>query len=167
LMQNPRARFDAQRPRLPGQEHPGTGLGRQVHSLLVLLCRRLGRDALLTVPERFHLAVLYRRVEYVPIDAHDDVGLVAALQAGQEAGVSMAALAWAVERACVLRPDGSPWSYRPAALVCPVSPRLERALSQGALDDAAPPPLRLTVDVASLESSLARSPVPGLHTIWR
>jgi hypothetical protein len=166
MMQNPRASFDARRPRLPGQAHPGTGLGRHVHSLLVLLCRRLGRDALLTVPERFHLAVLYRRVEYVPVDGSDDGGVAAALRAGEDAGLSMAGLAWAVERGFVRRFDGTPWSYAPVALICPVSPRLEQALARGN-DDAGRRSLELCVDVDALQASLVEDPVPGLLTIWR
>jgi hypothetical protein len=165
-MQNPRAHFDARHPRLPGQAHPGTGLGRHVHSLLVLLCRRLGRDALLTVPERFHLAALYRRVEYVPVERDDGVGVEVALRAGHDAGLSMAGLAWAVERGCVHRVDGTPWSYQPVPLVCPVSPRLEQALSR-ANDDAGRPSLALTIDVDALQASLFDDPVPGLQTIWR
>jgi hypothetical protein len=46
LMQHPRRGFSVESPRLPGQRHPGTGLGRVVHGLLVLLWRRLGRDGL-------------------------------------------------------------------------------------------------------------------------
>jgi hypothetical protein len=168
LMQNPRASFDARRPRLPGQVYPGTGMGRQVHCLLVLLCRRLGRDALLTVPERFHLAALYRKVDYVAVDPDDDVGVHAALRAGDDAGLSMAGLAWAVERGCVVDIDEAPWSYRPHTLVCPVSDRLERALRR---ETASLLPQRPTsalhVDVARLEASLARVPVPGLPSIWR
>lgn len=68
LMQHPRRCFSAERPRLPGQRHPGTGLRCVVHGLLVLLCRRLGRDGLVTVPERFHLAARYRRLGYAAVD---------------------------------------------------------------------------------------------------
>jgi hypothetical protein len=168
LMQNPRATFDARRPRFPGQHHPGTGMGRLVHSLLVLLCRRLGRDALLTVPERFHLAALYRQTDYVAVDPDDDVGIIAALQAGQDARLSMAGLAWAVERGCVVDVDETPWSYRPHTLVCPVSDRVERALRRetASLLPTMPTPA-LHVDVPRLQASLSRVPVPGLPTIWR
>jgi hypothetical protein len=168
LMQNPRADFSPTRPRFPGQSHPGTGMGRQVHTLLVLLCRRLGRDALLTVPERFHLASLYRHVDYVAVDPDDDVGIMAALRAGDEAGLSLAALAWAVERGCVVDVDEAPWSYRPHTLVCPVSERVERALRRetASLLPTVPVP-SLHVDVPRLQASLERVPVPGLPGIWR
>jgi hypothetical protein len=168
LMQNPRAEFDQRRPRFPGQAHPGTGMGRQVHALLVLLCRRVGRDALLTVPERFHLAALYRTIDYVAVNPDDDVGIAAALQAGADVGLSMAGLAWAVERGCVIDGGGTSWSYRPHTLVCPVSERVERALRRetASLLPTMPTP-SLHVDVPRLEVSLARVPVPGLPTIWR
>jgi hypothetical protein len=143
-------------------------MGRQVHTLLVLLCRRLGRDALLTVPERFHLASLYRHVDYVAVDPDDDVGIMAALRAGDEAGLSLAALAWAVERGCVVDVDEAPWSYRPHTLVCPVSERVERALRRetASLLPTVPVP-SLHVDVPRLQASLERVPVPGLPGIWR
>lgn len=168
LMQNPRAEFSPTRPRFPGQTHPGTGMGRQVHALLVLLCRRLGRDALLTVPERFHLAGLYRKVDYIAVDPDDDVGIMAVLQAGADAGLSLAGVAWAVERGCVVHVDETPWSYRPHTLVCPVSERVERALRRetaSLLPTVPVPPLR--VDVPRLQASLERVPVPGLHGVWR
>lgn len=173
LMQNPRQPFSPERPRFPGQLYPGTGMGRQVHTLLVLLCRRMCRDALLTVPERFHLALLYRRIDFVAVDANDDVGIQAVLQAGDVAGLSMAGLAWAVERGFVLDDDGAPWRYTPHTLVCPVSQRLELALRRETAsspeEKAGPAALSLSlhVDVEGLQQSLASSPVDGLFTIWR
>jgi hypothetical protein len=78
----------------------------------------------------------------------------------------MAGLAWAVERGFVCRLDGTPWSYAPVALICPVSPRLEQALARGN-DDAGRRSLELCVDVDALQASLVEDPVPGLLTIWR
>ncbi|MDP2343741.1 MAG: hypothetical protein Q8O67_22475 [Deltaproteobacteria bacterium] len=159
-MQNPRASFSAQRPRLPGQEHPGTGLGRTVHQLLVLLCRRIGRDALITVPERFHLAVLYRKAGYVCLDADVEAVLIGVERAGAAAGLSLAELAWAVERGYVHADDddATVFVHAPVELVFPVSPRLERGLARR---PQAPIPA-FVVDVEALRSSLAKDPVDGL-----
>jgi hypothetical protein len=176
LMQNPRRAFTAQRPRLPGQEHPGTGLGRQIHNLLVLLCRRIHRDALLAVPERFHLAVLYRRAGYRFLDERVSTLMDDVLAAGQQAGLSFAALAWAMERGFVRTKDGAPVSYAPTELVCPVSPSLAQALAPGGFLSLArlQPVLShlevwgargrgaLVVDKAGLWSSLRTDPVDGL-----
>ncbi len=173
LMQHPRRPFSPERPRFPGQLHPGTGLGRLVHNLMILLCRRLGRDGLVTVPERFHLAVLYRRIEYVAANPKDDVGVNAVLDAGDRAGVDLVTLAWALERGCVFDEDGRPFQYSPHTLIAPVSSRLEKALSApssswfSALSSlsshlsGAPAAPQLRVDLEALQRSLLADPVDG------
>lgn len=60
MMQNPRAAFTKERPQLPGQEHPGLGLGRKCHEFLVHLGAGLRRDGLVNHPQYFHNAVFYR-----------------------------------------------------------------------------------------------------------
>jgi hypothetical protein len=159
LMQHPGERFSSSRPRLPGQAWPGTGLGRQVHDLLVLLCRRIGRDALLNTPERFHLAALYRRAGYRSLDDDGGAGVDAALAAGRSAGLSFAALTWAVERGFV-RCDGGAWAYHPAPHLFAVSERAERWVRRL---PAAPPGPSVTVDVAGLRQSLRDDPVDGVE----
>lgn len=59
LMQNPWAKFGPERLPLPGQTHPGLGLGAQVMELLKNSCRRLNLDGMLTVPAHFHNAMMY------------------------------------------------------------------------------------------------------------
>ena len=162
LMQDPRRPFSAANPRLPGQAHPGTGMGRKVQGLLVLLCRRLGRDGLVSVPERFHLSVLYRRIGFVPVVAADTAGVDAALAAADVAGISLAQLAWAVERGFVVDGAGAPWVYSPHTLICPVSSRLQRALRASSPGAAA---MTLHVDVAGLRASLANDPVDGVDSV--
>ncbi|MBX3251334.1 MAG: hypothetical protein KF901_29420 [Myxococcales bacterium] len=60
-LRHPAGRFSPDRPRLPGQDAPGLGLGEHVLELLYRVVDRLRLDALLTVAEYFHNAVLYRR----------------------------------------------------------------------------------------------------------
>ena len=164
LMQHPHAAFSAAQPRLPGQEHPGTGMGRKVQGLLVLLCRRLGRDGLVSVPERFHLAVLYRRIGFSSVSAVDDVGIVAALAAADVAGLDLAQLAWAVERGFVRDQAGVPWVYSPHTLICPVSSRLQRVLRRSSSPPGAAG-LTLRVDLDGLRASLANDPVDGVASV--
>lgn len=162
-MQNPLAQFSDERPMLPGQRHPGTGMGRKVNDLLVLLCRRLGRDALVTVPERFHLALLYRMLGYVSVDAPagpDDDDVLAVWAAAQRAGLSLGALAWAVERGCVLDVDGAPYVHTPHTVACPVSPRLERALRRSAPSRQIGVGIR--IDLEAFWASVVKEPIPGL-----
>lgn len=163
-MQNPRARFTRERPRLPGQEHPGTGLGRDVAQLLVLMCRRIGRDGLVTVPERFHLAELYARGGWRAALPAADLELDDVL-AGTRA-LSLAERAWAVARGFVRDGDGAPYVYVPRERVLPVSERMQ-ARGFGALDAVARLAHALhrrpfTVDVEGLARSLAADPVEGM-----
>ena len=60
-LQNPQASFCAERPRLPGQEHPGLGIGWRVMTLLARTVERLGLDGFVTVAEYLHNAELYAR----------------------------------------------------------------------------------------------------------
>ncbi|MBA3546568.1 MAG: histone deacetylase, partial [Nannocystis sp.] len=61
LLQNPREHFGEQRPRLPGQQHPGLGLFEELVALLVVACERVGLAGILVTPSQFHLAVQWQR----------------------------------------------------------------------------------------------------------
>jgi hypothetical protein len=58
-MQHPRGKFSTARPRLPGQEHPGLGLGGRVADLLAVAARRMGADGVLNRPRHYHNAEVY------------------------------------------------------------------------------------------------------------
>ncbi len=163
LMQNPRAPFTRARPRLPGQRYPGTGLGRDVAQLLFLLTRRVQREALVTVPERFHLAELYRRGGWHAINLDEEHVLADVLAATRQLG--FAARAWAVERGLVKDEHGVPFSYRPHERVLPVAARLEQALAPGGflmLKEVLRAPRQFEVDLPALRRSLEEDPVDGL-----
>ena len=61
LLQNPRGQFTAERPRLPGQSHPGLGMLEDMIALFVLACDRLQLDGILFVPSHYHIAVHGRK----------------------------------------------------------------------------------------------------------
>jgi len=125
-MQDPTAGFTADRPRLPGQRHPGLGIGNVMHNMVLLMARRLRREAVLNVPERFHLALIYLEAGYIPVDDGWLREVVAAYRA--VADLPLAAGAWAAERGCLRRADGGRWRYRPAPVVAPISGPLRRRL---------------------------------------
>lgn len=168
-MQNPRARFSPARPRLPGQRYPGTGLGRAVHNLIIVMAQRIGRDAVVNVPERFHLARLYDAAGYRYLEPWRERELHAVLDALRP--LTFAAAAWAVERGFlrvhddVLEEDQA-WAYAPAEMVLPISERFsdrlpslfERLAERLALH----PLLELRLDVEGLVRSLEEDPVEGL-----
>lgn len=58
-LQDPRASFTAERPRLPGQTHPGLGLGRHLYTRVLGWASSWGKDALVNVPAYFHNARFY------------------------------------------------------------------------------------------------------------
>ena len=58
-LQDPRASFTAERPRLPGQTHPGLGLGRHIYTRVLGWAAAWGKDALINVPAYFHNARFY------------------------------------------------------------------------------------------------------------
>jgi len=168
-MQNPRAAFTAARPKLPGQRHPGGGLGRAMHNILLIMAMRIGRDALVAVPQRFHLARLYHRAGYRFARADenralDEVG--AALR-----GLSFAAGAWAVERGCVRHAPsteraGEPFAFVPKEMLLPIGVALKDVLRDAAsalvvtVESALSP--SFVVDTEALRRSLLAEPVPGL-----
>lgn len=55
-LRNPRARFSARRPQLPGQENPGLGLAREMGWVFLRIARRLGLDGVVYRPAWFHTA---------------------------------------------------------------------------------------------------------------
>ena len=58
-LQNPGATFEPDRPKLPGQRHPGLGIGRRFYGWLMTWAHEWGKDGLLNFPEYYHNAVFY------------------------------------------------------------------------------------------------------------
>ncbi len=58
LLQNPRK--EPTRPLLPGQQHPGLGVSRDVVGMLMMACERQGLDGVAFNPIHFHVAVMAR-----------------------------------------------------------------------------------------------------------
>lgn len=125
LLQNPRARFTAERPPLPGQTHPGLGVLQEVATLMVLVCDRLQLDGLILVPSHYHVATHGRKT--LRFLSPEDEGLYRALQKAL-AGLTLAQAAEAVESGRVVDTrTGKPFTWKPTPMVFPVSGRF-RAL---------------------------------------
>ncbi len=164
-MQNPKATFGPAFPRLPGQRHPGTQLGRAAHNLLMIMTERIGRQALIATPARWHLARLYLRAGYRFASPASNDTLM-------EVGVCtrrlrFAAAAWAVERGCVRDAStGAIYAYEPEEMLLPLSPmlKLRLRLAVVAVREAARTlaPRQFEIDVELLQQSLRDAPVEGL-----
>lgn len=164
-MQNPRATFTKARPMLPGQRFPGGGLGRAMHNILIIMATRIGRDALVAVPQRFHLARLYHRAGYRFAHAEDNRALEEVTVSLRQ--VQFAAGAWAVERGLVLQVStGEPFVYTPREMLLPLGVGLTEVLKDVASSLKTTVEATITptyaLDVAGLRASLQEHPVPGL-----
>jgi len=60
-LQNPLLSFSEKKSPLPGQAHPGLGLGKKVLDIFIYLARLTKKDGLLAFPAYFHNALLFSR----------------------------------------------------------------------------------------------------------
>jgi hypothetical protein len=104
LSQRPGAEFAAERPALPGQDHPGGGHGREILELLLIMGHRLGCVGVMGRPSHFHNAVMYR-VHFRFEDPVVEGRFAAIRDAQRKAGLSLAAASWAIERGALRQGD--------------------------------------------------------------
>jgi acetoin utilization deacetylase AcuC-like enzyme len=128
LLQNPRAEFTADRPRLPGQSYPGLGIAQDIIALLILACDRLQLDGLVFVPAHYHTASQGRK--WLRFLDPQDEGVFHALREALH-GLPLSEVTRAVdEKRVVDARTGETFNWRPAPMVMPVTDRL-RALVEG------------------------------------
>lgn len=121
-LQDPSRAFAPDRPPLPGQDHPGLGVGREVMAMFLGMADRLRFAGIVSCPEFAHNAVLYKRTFRFFDPAAQ--GRFEALEAAA-AGLRLADLAWAVEQGRVLDLDtGQPFRWSREEMICPTSPLL-------------------------------------------
>jgi hypothetical protein len=132
LLQDPLAQFPSERPRLPGQEHPGLGIGERVLELLYRIVERLGLHALVTVAEHFHNAVLYARE--LPFFDPVHGGRLRALQSYlmDHERLTLAQASWAIEWGLVRGADDAVLRWKGEAQLRAFAPALHRWLESDA-----------------------------------
>ena len=119
-LQDPRQAFSDSNPRLPGQDHPGLGLLREVVAWVVLLCEALGLDGLVFTPAQYYMAALARHhMQFVRPEA------IARFEAIEKAAGGLP-LSEAEQR---LAAGGVSWDGREMMMVYPVSDRLRHYLA--------------------------------------
>ncbi|MDQ3033175.1 MAG: hypothetical protein M3Y87_12220 [Myxococcota bacterium] len=137
LLQSPLASFTPDRPRFPGQEAPGLGIGERVLELLYRMVERLKLEALVTVAEYFHNAVLYARE--LPLFDPTHAGRLRTLERVlmQEERLTLAQASWAVEWGCVRGADDAVLAWKGEAQLRAFQPELQAWLEHGAHREAA------------------------------
>lgn len=121
-LEDPQGSFSPERPRLPGQRYPGSGVGAEVFMMLLISTRRLGLHGLIEVPERFHNALMYSRRAHFFDPIMQGRFLALADLVRRE---SLADVAWAMETGRVIdTQSGAPVEWPVRAQVCPVDRRL-------------------------------------------
>ena len=120
-LEDPRAEFTAERPRLPGQRYPGSGLGQEVFTLFGIAARRLRLDGILEVPAYFHNAVLYARAARFidPFVEGRFLALTSLL-----AHHPLHEVSWAITEARVVDDRGEPIGWTPREQLVAFSPAL-------------------------------------------
>lgn len=133
-LQDPRAQFTYDKPRLPGQQYPGIGGLKNMQSFLYQLGRLSGKDAIVDVPEFFHSAVIYARLYteiydrmyafFSPVDA----GIMQTiLRDTTGTGHSLAEISFAIAFDCLLDArTRSRVKWRPSEQIYPVTRKLQR-----------------------------------------
>jgi hypothetical protein len=135
LLQNPRAEFSARRPQLPGQQHPGLGLLRDIMSWLVVACERHGLDGIFFTTVHYHIAVQSRSM--VKLLHAEDEGRLRAFEAAL-GDLSLAEAAVAVADGRVINnATGEPAEWTPMPAVMPVSEQLEALVTGPAYEETA------------------------------
>jgi hypothetical protein len=124
LLQNPLAAFSPARPRLPGQDHPGLGVGWRVLAILYRAVERLGLAGLLTIADHLHNAEHY--VRELPFFDPAHAGRLRALLGllREREKLSVAQASWAMEWGCVKDGKGQSVPWRGEAQVATESPEL-------------------------------------------
>jgi hypothetical protein len=119
-LQDPRAVFTRTRPRLPGQTHPGLGLGRQLYTRVLDWAAAWGKDGLVNVPAYFHNAKFYAP-PFTFLSAAEQ-GRFEALRRDL-AHLPVADASAALEAGRVLdTSSGEPVTWSPGGMLAPLSP---------------------------------------------
>ena len=127
LLQNPLADFTPDRPRLPGQQHPGLGIRDEVMEVLYAVARRLDLEAYLAKAKLFHNAFMYSPMFFF-VDHRRQAELMAIRQAGQ--GRSLRDITLAVEAGLLRDGQGQVFQWTGDLMIHPLSEALEEAFSR-------------------------------------
>jgi len=108
-LQNPILEFSEKKPPLPGQTHPGLGIGKKVLDIFIYLAKLMRKDCLLAYPAYFHNALLFGR--YFRFLKPEKEGEVLAVRKLFH-DVPFKRLAWIVHLNCLKNRDGGVYEWK-------------------------------------------------------
>ena len=124
LLQQPEKSFSRYRPQLPGQEHPGLGIGQLVYETLYWAARRDGADGVLIIPNYLHTGLFYGR-QFLFTDPALE-GLIYYIEKYLLRKYKLDQLTWACsEGQLIEKRSGEIFEWQPAPMLMPVSPILK------------------------------------------
>lgn len=128
-LQNPRLKFSEKRPPLPGQEHPGLGLGKKVVDVFIYLARLTRKDGILAFPAYFHNALLFSRY-FRFLNPEKTAEVLAIHKAFPK--IPFKHLAWIVYLNCLRQNDGQIYEWRAEEQLYPLHKALKNSLDSRA-----------------------------------
>ncbi len=124
LLQQPEKSFSRYRSQLPGQEHPGLGIGQLVYETLYWAARRDGADGVLIIPNYLHTGLFYGR-QFLFTDPALE-GLIYYVEKYLLRKYKLDQLTWACsEGQLIEKRSGEIFKWQPAPMLMPVSPILK------------------------------------------
>jgi hypothetical protein len=120
LMQHVRGEFSPNRRRLPGQNHPGLGLGHKVMDLLLWVASLLEKDAMLNMPGYFHNAIFYDKwFKFAdPLKQAEMEAIVRDLTAQN---CDLTDMSYAVYFKCLTEKSSGPYHWEPREQILPLA----------------------------------------------
>jgi hypothetical protein len=120
-LQNPLLSFSGEKTPLPGQKHPGLGLGKKIVDIFIHLARITRKDGLLISPAYFHNTLLFSR--YFHFINPEKSGEVQAIRRSFP-DVPFKQLAWIVHFNCMKDNQGKEYEWMAEEEVYPLNKEL-------------------------------------------
>ncbi len=128
-LQNPKAAFSVEKPRLPGQHYPGLGLGKDVLSVILLMALRLKYMAVTNVADHFHNAYIYSGSFHF-YKAEDEARFNDFCHFMKVNELSIDKIAWALENGDIFeKGEDTPYHWEPAVQILPLRSSLAERYS--------------------------------------
>ncbi len=122
-LQNPLLNFSVEKSPLPGQKHPGLGLGKKVVDIFIHLARITDKDGIIAFPAYFHNALLFSR--YLYFINPEKTGEIQAIRETFP-DVTFKQLAWIVHLDCMRDSEGKKYEWKAEEEVYPLNKDLKR-----------------------------------------